>query len=411
MLRSRTIGLGALAAVACAVCTSTAQASIVSNQFGDGVFIQGDNNADAIVMSGTGNLVTVVDTGIGGATAGMGCNQVNVTTVTCTPAPGLTLDFYGVSLGNGTDSFVNQDFAARSGEISGQGSDGVKTITGGPGTEFIGGGNDSDTLNGGDGRDSLADGSGPFETGTGGNDTLIGGPGTDTTQYGREVPVPLSLTLDGVANDGQAGEADNLLEIENIIGGDGADTLLGDGTSNVLMGGIGADTVIGLGGNDQLFGEFEGGVRNRGLVATEPLQDTLDGGAGRDGLNCGLGFDLARHDGKDDVSANCERTGAVLAGESAAVSGKRKVKLPIECPASEGAPCDGRIELSATGKSVGKGKFSIAPDTVKKAKAKLSKKGAKLLGKAGGSLFVTVDVITTEPGGETVVDGRMLIYR
>jgi hypothetical protein len=411
MLRPRTIGLGALAAIACGVCAPAAAGSTVSNQFGDGVSIQGDNNADAIVLSGNSSLITVVDTGVGGATAGMGCNQVNVTTVTCAPAAGFELRYYGASLGNGPDSFVNQDFADGSGQIDAQGSTGAKTITGGPAPEYISGGDDSDTLSGGDGNDGLFDGSGPFESGAAGNDTLNGGPGIDTTQYGREVPAPVSLTLDGVANDGWAGETDNLLALETIQGGNGDDTIIGDGSPNLLLGGVGADTILGLGGNDELFGEFEGGLRNRGLIPTEPLQDTLDGGAGRDGLDCGPGFDLARHDGRDEISANCERTGALLAGESAAVTGKRKTKIPVECPASEGAPCVGRIELKAAGKAVGKGKFSIAPDAVKRTKAKLTKKGAKLLGKAGGSLFVTVALITTEPGGETTLDGRMLIYR
>jgi Ca2+-binding RTX toxin-like protein len=411
MRSARKFGVGALVAITCAIGATAAQASMVTVPFGDSVSVEGDDDADAIALSGNGDEITVVDTGVGGVTAGGGCTQINATTVSCAPAVGFKFQYYSVALRNGVDSFVNQNFAQQGGEISGDGATGVKTITGGPVPEFISGGDDSDTLSGGEGNDTFFDGSGDIAVGTAGNDTIAGGPGSDSVQYQRDSPAPLSLTLDGIANDGQAGEADNLLELENIFGGEGDDTIVGDASQNRLLGGLGADTIIGLGGNDELFGDFGSNGRNRGIVSTEPLEDTLDGGAGRDGLDCGPGFDLARHDDRDDVSPNCERTGAVLAGESAAVTGKRKTKVAVECPATEGVACVGRIELSVAGKTVGKGKFSITPDTSKRAKVKLTKKGAKVLRKAGGSLLVSVSLVTTEPGGETVVEGQILIYR
>jgi hypothetical protein len=169
--------------------------------------------------------------------------------------------------------------------------------------------------------------------------------------------------------------------------------------------------VNGLGGNDELFGEGEGvGGALRGLVLDQS-SDILIGGTGRDGLDCGVGFDVAVREPADDVSPNCERTGAEVAGESAAVSGKRKTNVSLECPASEEVPCVGRLELLLNGKRVGKGQFTIAAGQTKRAKAKLTKKGGKVLRKAGGSLFVTVYVLTDEPGGVTQTSERILIYR
>lgn len=42
--------------------------------------------------------------------------------------------------------------------------------------------------------------------------------------------------------------------IENAIGGDGADTLTGNGADNLLKGGDGADTLLGAEGSDTLVG-------------------------------------------------------------------------------------------------------------------------------------------------------------
>jgi hypothetical protein len=186
---------------------------------------------------------------------------------------------------------------------------------------------------------------------------------------------------------------------------------VGDAASNTLIGGRGADTVTGLGGNDELFGDAEGsGGITRGLVVDES-SDILNGGAGRDAFDCGAGLDVALREPADDVSPNCERIGAEVAGESAAVSGKRKAKVPIECPATEEVPCAGRVELLLNGKRVGKGKFTIAAGETTRAKTKLTKKGLKALKQSGGSLFVTVDVLTDEPGGVTESSERILIYR
>ena len=153
--------------------------------------------------------------------------------------------------------------------IGGQGNDVLigssadNALSGGPGDDLIkgGGGNDTlaggpgnDNLQGGDGNDQLSGGPGnDFLDGGPGADVLDGGDGTDTVDYsGRTQPV--SVTPDGVANDGEAGEGDNVTNVESINGGSGNDYLVGDGGNGVLNGGDGNDLLDSGGGSDTIIG-------------------------------------------------------------------------------------------------------------------------------------------------------------
>ena len=409
------VGIASLAGFAFAA--APALASIVSVE-GSSLRIDGDIDDDAITLSSDGTNLTIVDTGTGGATDGdTECSQVSPTTVSCAISPGTPLEVRGfsVDLNDGVDSFTNQNFAALFGQVGSPGASGAKTINGGPGTQQLFGGLDSDILNGGPGDDLLFDGS-QFGAGAGsaGNDVLDGGEGIDETQYSRQGSAPLSISADGLANDGAAGESDNVI-VENIATGNGNDVIVGNAGANVLAGLGGDDQIQGLGGNDELFGEFGadgiGFLLTRGLVL-QGGDDSLDGGGGRDRFDCGRGFDLALHDPTDEIDSNCERIGAEVAGDSATVSGKKKNKLKVEvaCPESEVAACVGKMKISAAGKKVGKGKFSVGAGKSDPSKAKLTKKGVKALKKAGGSLLVTVEATTEEPGGISVNDGRILIH-
>jgi serralysin len=107
-----------------------------------------------------------------------------------------------------------------------------------------------------------------------GDDTLDGGPGADwmsgwtgfdTVTY-ADYTVPVTVTIDGVANDGAAGEGDNVLtNVERVFGGHGKDKLTGNDATNFLFGGGDNDSLFGLGGTDVLNGEAG--------------TDTVDGGA------------------------------------------------------------------------------------------------------------------------------------
>jgi Ca2+-binding RTX toxin-like protein len=141
------------------------------------------------------------------------------------------------------------------------GDDGNDSIQGGGGNDAIDGFGGDDTLDGGAGDDVLVGGDGA--------DELLGGAGTDTAAYFDKTQ-PVSLTLDGLANDGTAGEGDFIgSDIENLTGGDGNDTIIGDNAVNILDGGPGDDYLNGGGGDDALNATGEG-------------NDTLVGGKGND---------------------------------------------------------------------------------------------------------------------------------
>ncbi len=98
--------------------------------------------------------------------------------------------------------------------IGGAGND---SLTAGAGDDSLNGGADNDTLTGGAGDDTLDGGIGA--------DSISGGMGIDTADYSSRVN-PVSVTLDGVANDGEVGEGDNIpADVEVITGGSANDTL------------------------------------------------------------------------------------------------------------------------------------------------------------------------------------------
>jgi Ca2+-binding RTX toxin-like protein len=66
-------------------------------------------------------------------------------------------------------------------------------------------------------------------------------------------------------------------------GGNGADTLNGDATDNIMYGALGADSLNGAGGNDTLYGQNGA--------------DVLSGGTGNDVMNGGAGNDTASYAG------------------------------------------------------------------------------------------------------------------
>lgn len=131
----------------------------------------------------------------------------------------------------------------------------------------------------GDGNDAVKDGGGNSTIigGSGnGNDTYDGGSGIDTVEYtSASTGIEVNLSA-GTASGAEIGQ-DVLLGIENVVGGQGADTITGSSAANILSGGDGADVLGGGAGNDRLLGEAG--------------DDTLDGGTGTDTLVGGGGDD------------------------------------------------------------------------------------------------------------------------
>ncbi|MDP9225384.1 MAG: hypothetical protein M3P18_16380 [Actinomycetota bacterium] len=151
-----------------------------------------------------------------------------------------------------------------------------------------------DLLDGGPGNDGLNGDSSPYSSPPAA-DVIRGGTGIDSVGYNPGQFDATTVTLDGVANDGQAGEADNVLpDVENVtVSGQGNDRLVGNAGANGLNGYYGNDTLIGRGGHDVLDGGWgDDTIRSRDGVV--------------DRVICGPGNDVAVADPQDHVSSGCE---------------------------------------------------------------------------------------------------------
>ena len=159
---------------------------------------------------------------------------------------------------------------------------------------IIGSGHD-DTLTGDDLDNTLKGGAGA--------DTLDGGAGSDTADYSggtltnyqdiRRVGVIVKLA----SGDISAGHAqgDELTSIENIIGTDYRDLIIGDASDNIIRGGSDSDYLYGDGGDDTLYGgdghDLMYGGDGHDLMYGDEGDDTLYGGDGRDWIHGEAGDD------------------------------------------------------------------------------------------------------------------------
>jgi len=175
----------------------------------------------------------------------------------------------------------------------------------GIGVDIYAGGGD-DTVYAGAGDDLLVGGAG--------GDYLDGGTGNDTASYvGSTEDITASLVT-GLGSGGDA-EGDEYVSIENLTGGDGNDTLIGDSNANILTGGLGSDTAsyedslgavtaslaAGSGSSGDALGDRYIGIENlTGSAADDTLigdanDNILTGGDGGDDLQGGAGSDTASY--------------------------------------------------------------------------------------------------------------------
>jgi Ca2+-binding RTX toxin-like protein len=180
------------------------------------------------------------------------------------------------------------------------------TLTGNDANNVLDGRTGPDTLRGLGGNDTFPEGE--FATGA---DDLSGGAGRDAVFYSQR-RAGISVDLDGVADDGAAGELDNVRsDVEVVSSGSGNDVLIGNAGANEFGSGGGTDRIEGRGGADVLSAEDD--------IAGFLAPDTVLGGAGNDRISvadevlddvrCGTGAaDVAFIDSLDTIAA-CEQVG------------------------------------------------------------------------------------------------------
>ena len=324
----------AAALLAALVWPAAAYAGVVSANGESVSFAAGSGETNHLHVTYGADSIAITDTGTP-ITAGPGCTSVTPEEAVC-PVTALKLH---VALGDLNDSLVaTWTFgdglcwvymkgapATREARFDGgTGDDTLESAASGPCivVEF---------LDGGPGDDLLTDGLGGPRT------YLDGGPGADafegedaTVVYADRVN-PITVTTDGVANDGEIGEGDQvpseilmviggaagdtIVGSNNVLGGPGDDTLTGGPETTGLSGGPGNDTISvgastwwnpwleGDGGDDRLIG---GSARDQGdYLYGGRGNDTLIGLAGCDDLYGGGGNDIIiGGEGSDRASGN-----------------------------------------------------------------------------------------------------------
>ncbi|KQT61450.1 hypothetical protein ASG52_00740 [Methylobacterium sp. Leaf456] len=245
--------------------------------------------------------------------------------------------------GAGRDTFLGE-----AGDDKLSGGAGKDVLKGGDGADILDGGDSNDRLWGGAGNDQLGGGTGDdLLLGEAGDDRLVGGTGNDTLDGGRggetqgdtadygEARLQIRVDLNGTRATvggkvvtyhalGDEIGRDALVNVENVVGGRGADVLTGDATANRLSGGAGNDLLKGNDGADILDGgdggdRLEGGAGNDTLVG-EAGDDRLIGGAGDDTLDGGRGGETQGDTA--DYAAAGQQVRVDLNGMSTTVGGK-----------------------------------------------------------------------------------------
>jgi hypothetical protein len=400
---------------------------------------------------------------VGGATPGAGCQAASAEIVFC---PG---DFDAIVVaGNGGNDAITLKLIADGlpplhGEAyGGAGDDSLKAapdardvpqpetyIDGEAGNDTIVSGNGPDELHGGDGNDTMQSFEGPdVVRGEGGDDSvsagkeepdanaadvLDGGPGFDQipdvdADYGRGSDDDVTVSIDGQANDGEAGERDNVIAVEKLrlvanhatfVGSDAAEDVFVEANGSMIRGLGGNDRLVAYDGQDTIEGGagddyLEGGFGN----------DVLDGGAGtdqfsgdrterdvfatgndqiraRDGnpeqVNCGVGADTAQVDAGDVVDPSCEsidRPADPPKPKPDPIPGKPKVlgKLSIRAIAAKGLA----IQLSCPAACAVTAELRADKRTARKlrlGRSRVLARGKKTL-RAAGNAKLTLKVVS-----------------
>src|SRR6266545_2380612 len=249
-------------------------------------------SAGALTVNGQGGSDTVKSTAPGAGTLTLTNSGITFTDVNGTSAATLTFSSIEIIYLYGSSGDDTLDASQYTGAAALIGGDGNDILKGGPGLNL---------LDGGAGDDLFVfrpDGSLDL-------DIVIAGAGTDTLDFSAfSAPVTVNLSTLGAIQNVVAGELQlffrsaappNVEEIENVIGGSGADTLTGNALENRMSGGGGADIINGLGGTNTLVETADTNftLTNGSLTDGGGTVDTLSniqraeltGGAGTNTIN------------------------------------------------------------------------------------------------------------------------------
>jgi Ca2+-binding RTX toxin-like protein len=182
-------------------------------------------------------------------------------------------------------------------QLDGADTTGPTTLEGGPGADGLVGGDHADVLRGGDDDDRLDGGPGTNRLeGGAGQDVLVagaaasagevlsGGEGLDAVTY-ENAAVGVRVSVGTGADDGPAGDGDDVLgDVERVEGSDGDDVLAAGPGGTALFGAEGDDRLLGGAARDELVGgpgddRLDGGP---GIV-----RDIFEGGADEDEITYG----------------------------------------------------------------------------------------------------------------------------
>ena len=158
----------------------------------------------------------------------------------------------------------NDALLGESGNDSLYGGPGYDTLGGGSGNDYLDSADANDALNGGDGNDILNGGKG--------NDTIDGGKGTDRLDCSNNNnTVNLLIDTPQLTGDG----VDKVVNIENVKGNGGNDSLYGNTGKNQLEGDSGNDYLYGDSGDDIIDGGQ--GVDTAGFSSKDNVIDLRNG--------------------------------------------------------------------------------------------------------------------------------------
>ncbi|WCB94411.1 hypothetical protein DSM104299_03147 [Baekduia alba] len=410
-------------AAALAILPATAGAATITSD-GSGTYTYnaapGEDNDMSLQAPESGGVLFYANAGVTVTSAPASCTDAwgdgDWSRVICTDPKGLV-----INAGDG-DEWITTDSSEMKipttvdggpGADRLDGDDGAETLIGGPGNDRLDGRKGDDLLDGGDGDDELTGyaGSDTLNGGAGNDllhpdyheepaaDAVDGGPGIDTidSDYSSRfrdstLPVGLSFTMAGGADDGRPGESDDIRNVERLmlaespryVGTEGNDfvkvaqstnagSLVGLGGDDDLSGADGMETIDGGPGNDRVIGGFNDDVLTGGPGRDQIIGDLPTGDCGPiwckypfgndtinavdgevDTISCGFGTDVVNADAADVVDRDCEtisRAGAAPAPGTPSGKANTNGKTINKTGATARAALAGKVTIAKALKS------------------------------------------------------------